>query len=220
MSSLGRLARGKRGLRSPGRSCEPGLPAGAARPDAVSVADLVLHGYGCRRAGSDSRGSGLRDRTQRLGPREQRGPAHTAGSVQPQPPAARVRPRPSCALPPLRAHLPFACTRAPADGRSWGSDLPCERGVFLGPPLSPTREHAQSSRFRRMSYGSFSQSLQSSTASAGAPRLRCSPLWKRGQSEADCLVQHEPPKAPSQPYERFQADKAPDDAGAPVQTGP
>ncbi|MXQ89611.1 hypothetical protein E5288_WYG022139 [Bos mutus] len=60
----------------------------------------------------------------------------------------------------------------------------------------------------------------SSTASAGAPWLRCSPLWKRGQSEAGCLGQHEPPKAPSEPYERFQADKAPDDAGVPVQTGP
>ena len=67
---------------------------------------------------------------------------------------------------------------------------------------------------------SFSQSLQSSTASASAPWLRCSPLWKRGQSEAGCLGQHEPPKAPSEPYERFQADKAPDDAGVPVQTGP
>lgn len=75
-------------------------------------------------AGSDSRGAGLRDRTQRLGPREHRGPADTTGSVLPQPPAARVRPRPSCALPPLRAHLPFACTRAPADVRSWGSNLP------------------------------------------------------------------------------------------------
>lgn len=117
-------------------------PPGAARPDAVSVAHKVLRGYGCRRVGSDLRGSGLRDRNPRLGPREHRGSAEAAGSVLPQPPAARVRPRPSSALPPLRAHLPFACTRAPADVRSGGSDLPCERGVFLGPPRSPTGEHA------------------------------------------------------------------------------
>lgn len=200
-------------LAEPGSEPEPGLilPGPRARTRSQSRTwFFTAMGAGARGATREAQASGTEPRG--WGPREQR-PAHTAGSVQPQLPAARVRPRPSCAPCPCAPTSPSPA-RAPADGRSWGSDLPCERGVFLGPPLSPTQEHAQSSRFRRMSYGSF---LPIFTVFHRQRRRPTAPL-SQSSGNADRARQAvssstSPRKLPSQPYERFQADKAPDDAG-------